>query len=128
MSYFLASPKNLLSALAALLLIAYLILFARLVVRYPNDGVILRSDRTGKRSNLLFMPIVLAAVLAPMPYRAVAVVVGLPLLVGLAWSQHLRLARVGASPAFLRKLAAVSCVALAAMLAFGATMLHVSGS
>ena len=112
------TSSNSLAVLAAALLVAYLVLFARLLARYPNDSAILRSDRTGKRSNLLVIPLVIAAVLAPMPYKAIALCVALPLLIGLAWAQHLRLAKAGASLAFLRRLAALSVPAVGAMVAF----------
>jgi len=125
---FLASAKSALPGIALALLVAYLILFARLIVRHPSDAAVLRSDNAGKRGNLLLMPLVLAAVVAPMPYKALAFCIGLVLLAVLARSQHLRLASAGVSRAFLRQHAAVSCVAGAAMLAYGSTMLPSAGS
>ncbi len=128
MSFLLASPQNTLHALAVVLLAIYFFCFYRLVTSYPDECVLLASDRSAKRGNLLLGPLVMALVLAPMPYSAVAFCVGLPVLLGLGWEQYRRLSRLGASTAFLRHLTAVSCLAVTLMLAFGATLFLPAGS
>lgn len=105
------------------MLAIYFILFFRLMTRHPKDAALLRADGCGKRGNLLLAPIVVAAIIAPMPYNLVAFGVGFPLLFCLAWAQHKRLAHVGATPAFLRHKAAVSSLALIAMFTFGAALM-----
>src|SRR5687767_13902305 len=72
---------------SAISVAAFFVLFLVLVTRNPADRALLLADRGGKRGNLLLAPFVVATVIAPMPYRAVALAVGLAMLVGLAVAQ-----------------------------------------
>jgi hypothetical protein len=118
-----ASLESALPFFAGAALVVYLIFFFRLVSRYPDDVAILRADGRGKRGNLILTPVILIAVLAPMPYKAIALGIGIPLLIGLSWVQHIRLTHAGASTQFLRRLGALSCLGTVAMIAFAASML-----
>ena len=115
-----------LPAFAGAALVGYLIFFFRLVRRFPDDVAILRADGRGKRGNLILTPIILVAILAPMPYKVIALGIGIPLLIGLSWVQHVRLTRAGASTQFLRRLGALSCLGTVAMIAFASHMLLAS--
>ena len=110
-----ASIQSALTIPAIAALLVYFVLFFRLVNRHPEDIATLRADGFGRRVNLLLTPIVLTAVVAPIPYKAVAIGIGAPLLIGFAWAHHNRLKRLGVNATFLRKMAALSCLAIAAL-------------
>ena len=101
----------------------YLILFFALLARHPKDRAILAADRKAKRSNLLLVPLVVAAVIAQVPYNVAALFVLVPLLLAFSWTQNKRLMQAGASRVFLRQLALVSSLGFLGMLAFVAVSL-----
>jgi len=116
--------ENALVVLGVALLVIYAFMFVRVIRRYPQDAALLRSSRLGKRINLfLTTPVVVAAVLVPMPYKALVLVVGVPLLVYASWAHHKELARSGVSAAFLREMAVTYPVAAAGCATFVATTL-----
>jgi hypothetical protein len=119
----LAFQANTLLSLAVGLLMIYLILFFALLARHPKDRAILAADRKAKRSNLLLVPLVVAAVIAQVPYNVAALFVLVPLLLAFSWTQHKRLMLAGASRVFLRQLALVSSLGFLGMLAFVAVSL-----
>jgi hypothetical protein len=61
-----------------------------------------------------------------MQYKLATIAVVLPLALFLTWVQHRRLTSAGVSQAFLRRLAAVSSLALIATLAFFASGLSLA--
>jgi len=105
----------------------YFFLFVRVVKRHPNDIALLRSEGNGKRNNLLLTPVMVAALFAPMPYKAIGLGVVLPLIAYLGWAQSKRLARAGASSVYLRQMATASCVAFVAILAIAGSSILAAG-
>jgi hypothetical protein len=117
-----ASALNVLLLSAAVLFGVYFIVFVRLIARHPADAAIVKADARGKRDNLLLAPLFVAAMFARWPYDAMAIGAGLTLVLWLGWVQNGRWVRAGATPAFLRRLNAISCLAWIGVLCLGAAL------
>lgn len=112
-------------AIAVFVIAVYFVLFFRLVTRHPDQRAILVAESPqGKRGNLLLLPVIVALVFAPMPYKAIAAAMLPTALIGISWLHHRAMARAGADPGFLRRLSALNALGIAGVMLFAADTLQ----
>jgi hypothetical protein len=116
--------KQFLEIAAAAALCVYAILFIRLVSPAPEQRALLR-----RTSPLLITALACASLLVlvfgPARFQIAALVLAILLALFGAYRQHKAMASLGASPAFLRKLAQISVLAFLAIILVGwATILE----
>ena len=114
---------NSLFAMAAVTLVVYFVMFARLMGRHREDAALLLVDPGHKRGNIVLAALAIAVVFAPTLVKALALVAMFLQSVLLGRAQLARLARAGASEKFLNQLGRTSVLSYAGILGLAAGIL-----